>query len=541
MASRRDYFYDQQVTDAELDAGFAGLEQADFNQFVDLGLVGIAAGLTVVEHSPTPDLTVDVAIGTGYDQQGRRLRVPSLQVLSLSVDSNSVSTAVANPGQSKIVGVFLRFKRTTSDPRTDGNGAPVNFVQEEGFEFVVVQGAEAVSPTAPTLLVDGILLADVTRTFGQTQIVNANISTARRAFMFDLTVGLVSIEAGTFEEALQDLLTELNNHVDGTANKHAAAVIDYAGGVAWADGTTNPATTVELQLDKLLSELASTSGSGADKIGCKARTNWLGGRTNPAGTLFAAIDKIITDLAATDTGDDGAERIGVAARTGSQGATSFPTEGLGVRLGRLQDGNIEMTPKTWTRSSQAIAAAALNSQITQIISDLSSQAATDGASQVGCQNVAQSPTSYASGSVRSQLTEALTAINARARIASAETINGDWTVTGDWVGPRFAKAWGTITLDGAGNATLNDSVGTTSVAVTSGASGYVTVTIPARPDINYACNAWDATQNSSTERRARSTYRTTTTFRIYWYDAAGAILDPAATSGVVQFSLFDNA
>ena len=314
MANRRNYYYGQQVTEAQLDEGFDGLEQSDWNLAVDLGFVGVADGLTVTEHSPTPDLTVDVAIGTAYDKAGKRLRVPSLQVKSLAADSNSVSTAVSNPGNSKIVSLFLRFKRNDSSPYVDENAQSGNFVRDEGFEFVVVQGSEAVSPSPPAVLNDAILLADITRTHGQTQILNANISTTRREVTFRFTAGSLTVIANTAAEALLAILTELSNHVTGAANKHAATAIDYAGGPNWLDGTTNPATTSELQLDKIVTDLVASSGSsGAEKIGCDARTNWLGGRTNVAGvSVLAAIDKIITDLAVTDAGDDGAERIGAA-------------------------------------------------------------------------------------------------------------------------------------------------------------------------------------------------------------------------------------
>ena len=344
MANRRDFFYLELVTEDELNAGFDGLEQADFNEVVDLGFVGIASGAGVTQHSPTPDLTVDVAIGTAYDQQGRRMRVPSLQVVSLAADSNSVSTAVVSPGQSKIVSLFLRFKRNESDPRTDGNGDPVNFVQDEGFEFVVVQGAEALSPTPPSPLTNGILLVDVTRTFGQTQIVNGNISATRRAWTFRTSSGSLSIAVGTAAEAVTALLTELANHIAGVSNTHPATAVSYAGGPAWADSSTNPLTTVEAQIDKMITDL-SGSGGGA-KLGLGARTTWLGGRTNPAATVFAGIDKIITDLAATAAGDDGAERIG------AQGSGNLSTGSVRSQLDELDaEKGALASPNTWTNTN----------------------------------------------------------------------------------------------------------------------------------------------------------------------------------------------
>jgi hypothetical protein len=50
-----------------------------------------------------------------------------------------------------------------------------------------------------------------------------------------------------------------------------AANIAYSGGGAWHDGTTNPATDVESQLDKIITDL--TSDDGSDRIGATAKTS----------------------------------------------------------------------------------------------------------------------------------------------------------------------------------------------------------------------------------------------------------------------------
>lgn len=280
MANRRDYFTDQLVSQSELDAGFAGLESADWAQFADLALKGVVTGLGVAQHSPTADLTVDVAIGVAYDKLGKRMSVPSLQVVNLGVDSNSVSTAVVNSGQSKIVSLFLRFKRSLTDQRTDGLGATVFHIQDESFEFFIEQGAEALSPTPPALRSDSILLADVTRTFGQTQILTVNISATRKEDMFKLSAGAIAINAGTPVSAMQSLLTELNNHVTGVSNVHPASAIAYAGGANFADGATNPASSVEVVIDNILTSLGGSTGS--QKIGFASSGNLATGTVRSA-------------------------------------------------------------------------------------------------------------------------------------------------------------------------------------------------------------------------------------------------------------------
>jgi len=134
-----------------------------------------------------------------------------------------------------------------------------------------------------------------------------------------------------------------------------AANIQYAGGPSWAGGAgtiTNPATNIEAQIDKIITDLAKTGGAdaGVFRIGTDgvttgtvalpaghleqrlvdlqngnirshARVAWRGGRTNVDTDVPAAIDKIIVDLSAISIADDGAERIGAETHTAAGAAT----------------------------------------------------------------------------------------------------------------------------------------------------------------------------------------------------------------------------
>lgn len=297
MANRKDFFFKQLVTEAELDAAFDGLENADRNLAIDLNLVGIAYGLEVTQQA-VPNLTVQVAgPGAAYDQLGERMVITATQNVDLSVDENSVSTTVSTPGNSRILSVFLKFRRLLTDLRTDGNSLPVYFDRAESFEFKVAMGAEAASPVAPALRSDQILLADVTRAFGQTTFVNANISTTRRQHMFKTTASTsgLTVNQGRLIQAFQSL-------------------VDQIGG--------------------------QSGSGGAGVMGIGARTTWLGGRTNPAATLFAAIDKIITDLAATTASDDGAERIGAQVSGNlTAGSVRSQLDELDTEKAKLAGGN----------------------------------------------------------------------------------------------------------------------------------------------------------------------------------------------------------
>lgn len=384
MSSRRDFYYRQTVTEAELDAGFAGLEASDRYLAADALPVGVVTGAVITQHAPL-GLTVD-ASGTAvaYDQAGQRIAFGPAQNINVALDYLSVSTEVAVPGNEKWVSVFLQFDRALSDPRLDGNGDTVYFVREESFKFIVVQGAEALIGAAlrPALKTDAILLADVHRVQGQTQIVNADINTTRREDAVTKTGATWSLSRGTLRAAVYDLLDAMNAHVAGTGNHDAADVVWVGGGSAWRDAETNPQTDVTTQLAKIITDLTSQTAShsgahrigtaestqwkdgasiaaatimdaindiiarladssgvgtanGAGKVGCKARTAWLGSRANAAGSVYEAIDKIITDLAVQDANDDGAERIGAQASAGGPTPYAFSAGSVRSQLDYL--------------------------------------------------------------------------------------------------------------------------------------------------------------------------------------------------------------
>ncbi len=426
MADRLDYYFRQRVTEAELDLGFAQLEQADHDLAADLGFVGVLANAVISQHAPVPDLTVDVSgPGAALDPQGQRIFFSALQRVSLAQDENGVSTAPSGAGLEKVVALFVRFERALSDPRVDGNSLTVFFRRDESFRFVVAQGGEAPAGEAipPPLRSDAILLADITRTFEQTQILNANISTARRQDAFVAVGSPRSLRRGRTLEALVDLLSFYNAHATGTADRHAASAIDYAGGGPWADGTQNPSATVEAQLDKLIADLSATAG--ALRVGAGATASspnsladgsvksqldallgflnahlkqaagahiasaisyaggsaWADGAANPSTTVEAQLDKLISDLA----GASGADKLGAT-------VASRWADGTGLEASRVK------------------------TALEEIISAL---AASNGAPKVGAAGTAGSPHSLAAGSVKSQLDSLLHALNNHLNTASA--------------------------------------------------------------------------------------------------------------------------
>jgi hypothetical protein len=298
VSNRLDYYFRQKVTEFELDTGFQYAEDADRLQNVDAGMVGVMYGLVTAAQS-IPDLTVKVSgPGAAYDKSGERIATASDQNVDCSKDYLNVSTAVSTPGNEKYLSIFARFTRALSDPRTDGNQITVYFQRSESFTLRIVQGSEAAIGLGvkPSVDANDILLADIHLVNAQVSVVGGDISLTRKENLFNFISSPRSVTRGQVPAAISDLLTYYNNHVNGAADKHPAADINYAGGGNWANGTTNPAASVEAQLDKVISDLAATSDpSGIKKLGGRARVSSFGLNLS-AGHFESQVDKILESI-----------------------------------------------------------------------------------------------------------------------------------------------------------------------------------------------------------------------------------------------------
>jgi len=392
MSSRLDFFFRQRVTEAELDLAFALLEQADRDLAADLNIYGVIAGAVPAPHSPVPDLTIDLtAPARAYDNLGQRMFFGTGQTVDCAVDLVGIPTDVATAGNERWLGVFLRFKRQLSDPRTDGNSQQVFFRRDESFELVVRQapeGAIGVAPK-PALQADELLLCDVRRRPGQTQILAPDLDLSRRqAFIFaqgssvSVVTGTWSILAplaATVQAALDETDAELRDHFTAVARRHAATAIDYVphGFVA-------------------------------------------------AGNVQAAVDELIDDLATGAAGTSGASRIGVDAAAGAPNA--LPPGSVKSQLAQLLGFlNTHVSSPTGAHAAAAISAiphnniAATNvqAQLQEIVTDLvATGAAAPGAGLVGIDAIAGAPTALPAGTLRAALAALLAGLNGHANQAS---------------------------------------------------------------------------------------------------------------------------
>ena len=312
--NRRNFYYRQLVAEADMDEVFDLAEDADRALMVDQGVIGILDGLDISEAG-APDLTVECDAGVAYDQDGQRMYVPSVQTVNLAVDSDGNSTDVNTPGNIKWLSVFLRFKQDLSNPKTDGNNVTVQYDVDESFEFIVEQSAEDVAPSRPALKSDAILLADIQRNEGDTTIENAEISTTRRQWAFNVSAGSYSVKVGQVEEAVQALLTALNSHVTNGSGAHAASAVSNtpAGNIA--------ATTVQAALNELDTALNShvTNGSGAHAASAVSNT--------PAGNIAATTVQAALNELDTEKGGLATANTWTAANEFEAGILVQPTSG----------------------------------------------------------------------------------------------------------------------------------------------------------------------------------------------------------------------
>lgn len=279
MANRVNWYYRQRVTEQELDLALDQLEAADHALAADLGIFGIIAGGMPRQHNPVADLTIDLeAPLRAYDRLGQRIFAGVDQVIDCALDNNDIPTEVMTPGRVRWLGLFVRFARREYDERVDGNSQSLYFRRDESFELVVRMAPEGQPGAAPRVgLVDSeLLICEVIRRHGQTQILDADLDLSRRqAFVFARgdTVGveprlwqLLSPGAPTVQASFDAVDAELAAHVEGRDHRHNASHIDV----------TPPRGLGEQTLDALLGELVgrlratAAPGSGTGFIGSEA-------------------------------------------------------------------------------------------------------------------------------------------------------------------------------------------------------------------------------------------------------------------------------
>ncbi|RTL16317.1 MAG: hypothetical protein EKK55_24520 [Rhodocyclaceae bacterium] len=449
----RDWYTGQLVAQEEMDDAFAQLEAADRDVVADGGATGIYSGLGVTEKSGGANLTVDVATGTAYGPSGERMRAGSTANVNCAVDKNGVTTTVTVNIEQRILSVIMTPDRTLDDPRTDATNSTVYWIRNEAYRIELIQGAQAVVATPPAIPAGSILLADITRLFGQTQILNADINlTGRRQDQIAITGSPFGVRRGKVKDAFSDVVGRYNSHVTGGLDQHNASDIVYGGSGFWADGSTTVAAgQLGPAISEIVSDLASMAASDAggqrvgidqdDSVGSnvlgaatlKSRLQamrlatalfyagspaWADASVIAAGTIEAAIDAIPTALGGTA----GGQRVGMAAVGNFSNGT---LQGGFAALAATTPG-VDGLSKIGAQAVGNFTGATARAQITELTA---TTAANDGAKRVG----AQANGNLAAGTVRTQLDE-LDAEKGGLALANTWTNANVWSSTNAWNG-----------------------------------------------------------------------------------------------------------
>lgn len=399
MASTLQYYFRQRVTEAELNLGFELLERADRNLASDLGIRGIISGAIPVPHDPVADLTIDLtAPGRAYDALGQRVFFGAGERVDCAVDHQGLPTAVLLEGQERWLGVFLRFSRLLSDPRTDGNSQELFFRHDESFELVVRQGAAAPAGDAQKVALepDELLVCDMRRTFGQEQLLAEHIDTARRqAFVF-AAADHVGVEAGTWTR-LQPATETVQSALDATDAEFAALAdqSDPARGAALVGNAAGAGSPHALDAGTLRSQVLALLGFLNDHLSDADAAH-------AASAIAAAAHGWLT----TETVQAQLAEL-VAGLDALAGAT------------RVQDDTITIAPPEGFEPYNVLAAGTLRGQLTELLRFLNrvwtvllTAGEGYGSHVIGNEAIAGTPNAVVEGSVRSALVALLGFVNA---------------------------------------------------------------------------------------------------------------------------------
>jgi hypothetical protein len=305
-----DWYFAQLISQDEMDQAFAWVTDA-LERWTQDALSdptdpgggwngGILEGGAVTQQT-VPDLSVRVSAVVAYDKIGRPvIDATAQQTVPVDVDEYGTTTAVAASGNSKILSVFLRYKLNPQDPAVDGNGLTVYTKQLDDTEIFVRQSAEAVTPTAPPLLPDALLLADISMAYGQTTVLTGHIDASRREDWLRLVgTTITSFVAGTPREALRQLF----DYVDTAIGGGSAYTPNYTWAGAVPLGTVGgaPPTTSQTGLDAIVQDLADNATGGDSMVGALAITGTAGGRGDQGSGTVAGQLAALAGLIASHT------------------------------------------------------------------------------------------------------------------------------------------------------------------------------------------------------------------------------------------------
>jgi hypothetical protein len=478
-----------------LNGAFDDAEEGERRTLRDLEYLGVLSGIEVSQTSP-PSMAVAVSAGLARSKQGSRLLVPSDREVDLSQTTDGDFTEPSF-GNERYVAVFLRPARDASVPKgPDLYGDVVLFEQDEAYELVVVNGAEAAAGTAiPVPLdADDVLLCDVLVSNGMTEVLEADIDRQREEVALSLDGGASGFDLYRVRlvEALTLVHEKLVAIILGSGSIDAAGVLYNGVAPTWANASTVTGTsgagnnTVAKYIAGIVGDLAGTGALA--RVGAPAVT--VGSVTIPAGSALSHVTALASaanvNVAPSGVWGDGVyqspaesvqDRVNgliakLAEQTGSGGGARF----VGMRTGL---GNFTglLTVQAWLAALAENTGATTNGAyrvalygaglgggfagVTDVYGALARLRRTDAGSDGASHVAAEAKGALAGASVRAQLDE----LDAGwAKLDRANEFTGSQTFSSDTI----VSGSGTLTVEGP--TTLNGSLTTEAAVVLNAAT-----------------------------------------------------------------------
>lgn len=331
------YFYEQLVTEAEMNDAFEAVQDMELSRTKELNETGVTSGLVVAPSSPI-STSVIVSPGTGrIPSSGRRVANDISQPVTCDADEFGNPTySDLGVGEGRWCSMYVRSILVDSDLRTDGHGFSIYYQETESLEFFLHRGtvgliANKDSLGRPGSVSTAILLADIWFEDGSTDIAVGDLEVDRREDYFRQTINGLSVVAGNPRDGLLEVvngignLSEANLPTGANDGAHRVGLGGHASQAewAWANGSYVNASgnTVHDVMAKLVSDLGNlkTSGvSGASLVSVNTTApTWYDGSFLGAvggtydGTTQGNLNALIGDL----KDSVGADLIGSAGYT----------------------------------------------------------------------------------------------------------------------------------------------------------------------------------------------------------------------------------
>lgn len=249
-----------------------------------------------------------------------------------------------------------------------------------------------------------------------------------------------AIDNGTVIAAIN----AINAHITNPSGAHPATAIHYSGGNVWADGTANPATDVDAQLSKIITNLRPTTNgaSGAHRLGSASIVGAI--NTIAAGTTYSILQalKLASNLeyGGGSAWADGTTTPAVSIETQLDNITSW----LGGSLGGTGAGKISATAAgtrvTTTVSGQIGELDTSKGGLAQtntwtVANTFSNLINANGAS--GDTNAAVK--TAGTPTARKLLWETASTANAKVRLYASINLGFELTTNASWNGANWAK------------------------------------------------------------------------------------------------------